>query len=497
MIDTSAVEETIDSIQVEPSNNIFSELGNNTYDYKDIISELIDNSIAKKKTGELLKIIIHVYVKEESIPVEFQIIDNASGIAASIFGAAIAPAGIQTKNSLHEHGLGMKQAVAALGKLNYLATKTSGEKDARLVKEFKFGQIPVFRVPFDKDSGTEISVVDLKPIVNINASAITRTLIPYLGARYRRYLIPGNLQVEIKLKFIKQEDRKTVTNEWTVEQVKPSYLHPGTRENRPVISAHPIAGDGWSAQLTFGYAPKGKEEYEELGLPVPTKFQPYNVALKNQGLDIILHERVILFHQLSELEIVQARHNDYNDVRGEITLLTGFSTAITKNTIIHDRHFKECVDKIQKILNGDEPGPGGAKKNYLERKAYPDELPETLLRDRLAAQLKTNPMYLKTTVNTEYVVQGIEGYIDIMADNEAWELKVDQAQAKDVYQLFMYMDVGKINKGYLVARGFSTGATVAKQYIMDNHKKELILIKRDQLPINQPPSADEREEYFK
>ena len=38
--------------------------------------------------------------------------------------------------------------------------------------------------------------------------------------------------------------------------------------------------------------------------------------------------RVILFHQLSEIEIVAQRHSDYNSVRGEITLLSGFAAAI-------------------------------------------------------------------------------------------------------------------------------------------------------------------------
>lgn len=35
-------------INIAPSDNLFKELGNNTYDFVDLISEFIDNSIAAK-----------------------------------------------------------------------------------------------------------------------------------------------------------------------------------------------------------------------------------------------------------------------------------------------------------------------------------------------------------------------------------------------------------------------------------------------------------------
>ena len=41
---------------VPPSDNIFRELGNNTYDFKDLLSELIDNSIAARPLDPRLKI---------------------------------------------------------------------------------------------------------------------------------------------------------------------------------------------------------------------------------------------------------------------------------------------------------------------------------------------------------------------------------------------------------------------------------------------------------
>jgi hypothetical protein len=102
----------------------------------------------------------------------------------------------------------------------------------------------------------------------------------------------------------------------------------------------------------------------------------------------------------------------------------------------------------------------------------------------------------RTDVKTEFVIQGIEGYIDILADAEAWELKTDQADARDVYQLFMYMDVGNFEKGFLVAKGFTTGAQTAADHVLSKHGKTIRLSKVDQFPIGHQPTDTEREEYY-
>lgn len=136
------------------------------------------------------------------------------------------------------------------------------------------------------------------------------------------------------------------------------------------------------------------------------------------------------------------------------------------------------------------------KKNYLRRRSVPDELPEKLLRDRLIEQLNNNPMIKKNKVEKEYAVGGIDGHIDILADQEVWEIKTSQANALDIYQLFMYMDVGNFDKGYLVAQDFSGGAKFAIDFIKHKHNKEIILAKHTDFPITDPPTDQERSDYY-
>jgi hypothetical protein len=494
VIDTAKLVSTGEVVTVEPSDNIFTELGFNTYDYKDVVSELIDNAIAKRRDDAKLIVTIEIYVDQDNRPIEFIIHDNAKGIPQETLGAAISPAAITQINSLNEHGLGMKQAVAALGRLKYLATKTMGENDARVIAKFAFGDLPTQHGAFDGPSGTEICINQLKAIVSANPTVITRNLGPDLGARYRRFLNPEHKTMDLSI-AIKRVGTGDTLYFWEIEEVAPIYFHPGTAKNKPVIMAEEISGTGWKAKLTFGYAPKDAGEYKQLGLEVPKKTHPYDVALSHQGLDIILHDRVVLFHQLYELGIIEARHNDYNTIRGEIDLIEGFSTAITKNTVIQDDHFKECIQTIKEVLKGDKEIKG-AKKKYLEIKTYPEQIPEDLLRDRLAVWLANNPVQPRKDIKPEFSVGGLDGHVDILADNEAWELKIDQASALDVYQLFMYMDVGKFEKGFLVAKSFTPGAGFAAEFVSKNHAKKLVLATLDKFPINQPPTQEERDKYY-
>ncbi len=491
MINVDQLQPYSEKVIVKPSDNIFYELGNNTYDFKDLISELIDNSIAAKLPDLRLNVNIEFWVDDRNNCTMILIKDNAFGISQDKLGLALSPAAIQSANSLNEHGLGMKQAIAGLGKLKYLATKTTTDSQARVVRELRYGELECYCCDFNNISGTEICIENIKPIVNVNPQSITMTLVPYLGARYRRFLRPANRLAEINL-FSRNTKTGDVLYSWDIIEIKPYYFHPSNRTNKPVIENRRISGPGWKAELTFGYAPT-ENELKDLGINPLPHYHPYAVSLSKQGLDVLLYDRVVLFHQLSELGIVNVRHNDYNLVRGEINLLEGFTTAITKNSIIMDDHFIHCINKVKDILQGQ---GGDEEKGYLRLKRYPAEIPERLLRDRLKNWLENNPVSKKNDVKTEYTIEGLAGSIDVLADGEAWEIKRDQADGLDVYQLFAYMDMGNINKGFLLASSHTTGAAAARDFIMEKHQKEIILAKRKDFPINNTPSEDERREYY-
>ncbi|MBP2032729.1 hypothetical protein J2Z42_001403 [Clostridium algifaecis] len=479
-------------INIEPSDNLFRELGNNTYDFNDLVSEFIDNSIAASNKFEKIKVYIEIGLskaKEENS--YFLIRDNSKGISESKLGMALSPGGTSGGKTLNEHGLGMKQAIAALGELEYLLTKTEDAEKAIMINELRFGKIEAQKRDVSWKCGTEIKVRKITSIVPTAPQKYTQSVQYYLGARYRRFLREEKPRMELKivLKNIDVKDKNgnyEIRNEWNVKEINPIYFHVNTRRNEPMIHKKVLSGRGWRAELTFGYAPTEKQ-YEDLGLEVPKNYEPYKVSIGKQGFDIINNDRVIKFHQLSDIGLVSVRHSKFNYIRGEIDLISGFTTAITKNSIILDSNFTELIQQIKEMLES---------KGYLSKKSYPDEIPEALLRDRLENHFKNSKLFRKKDIKKEYPIEGLGGFVDILADGEVWEIKVNEAIGLDVYQLFGYMDMGGFDKGYLIAKSFKTGAQSAAEFIERTHNKKIELIERKEFPINDPPNDKELEEYY-
>lgn len=476
-------------LEVSASDRVFDVLGNNDYNDVDLISELIDNAVAARVGNQDLDIRIEVGLSQKEPEKSYFIIrDNASGISFDDLPDAISPAG-STSNSghpLNEHGLGMKQAVSAAGELDYLKTKPSGEDSATVVREFSYGEIDYETEDVDWEHGTEIKIKDLKEILRESAQVYSCRIRTYLGARYRRLLgrPENNLNIQIKWKDLDDGETRKINP----DDVRPIYFHPSTRVNDPVVHKQEFVGtegDGWKVKLTFGYAPKDDSEYDSLGINTPKNYEPYYRGLSNQGLDLIQHNRVIQFHQLHEIDLVNSQHPQYNKIRGEIELLEGFSTAITKNRIIGGVEFDAMTKKVREFLQ---------ENDYLEEESVPGQIPEHCLRDRLADLLE-KPPYDRDDIETEYVVGGLEGFVDVLADGETWELKVNQASGLDVYQLFGYMDMGDFDKGYLVSDGITTGGSEAIKHIEANHDKEITTVDRFDMAINHSMSDEELEKY--
>ena len=242
--------------------------------------------------------------------------DNGHGIDKVNLGKAIIPVGFSGGKTLNEHGLGMKQAVASLGTLKYLLTRSINEEMTSYADKFAFGETSILQIDYDWNYGTEICVHDLNSIVPTSQQSYTMHVVPYLGAKYRRFLKLYNLKIQLKVTLldIDQIDAKgnpVEIQSWKVKEVKQIYFHPNKRVNKPILQNKEFKGKGWKAKFTFGYAPID-DEFEELGLEIPKPYSPYAVSIKKQGFDIIVHDRVINFTQFHELEFINVPHNSYN-----------------------------------------------------------------------------------------------------------------------------------------------------------------------------------------
>ena len=76
MLDLTKLKKYPTTTKVEPSDSIFTELGMNTYDYKDLLSELIDNAIAARRPDRTLEVTITIFADDDNNPTNFFIKDN-------------------------------------------------------------------------------------------------------------------------------------------------------------------------------------------------------------------------------------------------------------------------------------------------------------------------------------------------------------------------------------------------------------------------------------
>ena len=482
-------------IKVEPNNNVFKEIGKNNYSEVELLGELIDNSIGgrtdEQMNGEdILEVELDIIVYEGSKP-KFRIRDNGTGISFKELGVAIAPAGTSGGKDINEHGFGMKQAVAALGDLECLKTSVMNEDTAYVVKEFKYGDVPATGLSEDSNEHyTELVINNCNEILSIRERVITESVVPLLGAKYRRYLRPNDPKVEIKMKLI-DGDKSSDTREWEVKEVHPEYFHPSTRENKPIIEKKTIKGKGWEIKLTYGVAPT-PEEYEVLDINKPKKYNPYNVSMSKQGLDIIKDDRIINFHQLSEIGLVEKAHPQYNSVRGEIELVKGFTTATAKNFVPRDTNWNNMIQKVKEYLTS---------RGYLTgKRTSPTAIPEKVFRDRLASYFKTSVVNSFASVEKEVSVGELNGSIDILTVDEegktgVWELKRDPARGLDVFQCFAYVTMGGYDEGYLVSPEFPSGVEEAIKFVKKNYKVDIKKVPFKEFPIKEPMSKEELAKY--
>lgn len=478
-------------VYVKPNNSIYEELGHNNYTQVELLGELIDNSIGGMTKEQLqgnsqLEISIDIVLYDNKKPT-FIIEDNGTGIKFSDFSKVIAPAGTSGGTSVNEHGFGMKQAVASLGELDYLKTKPQNDTYSYTINEFKFEEINVIKKPDEKKKHyTKLVIKDCNPILSKKSMAISENIIPWLGAKYRRYLI-GKNKIKIILNLINGDlsnDSKNYTiKTWNVTEIHPNYFNLSNRTNKPEIEKKTFNGKGWEAKFTYGFAPTD-EEYEELKISKPKRYEPYYKSMSKQGFDIIKDNRVITFSQLSEIHLVPKMHPQYNSIRGEIDLVAGFSTSTSKNQVTSDDHWNDLIIQIKDFLD---------EKDLLNKTKKDGEIPEKIYRNRLAKLLKESNLFTYKKIEMEKSVGELNGYIDILTDNTVWELKREAAKGLDVFQCFAYIKMGNYKDGKLIAPEFSTGVDDTIKFIKENFDCEITAIALKDFAITGPLTKEEFE----
>jgi len=468
------------TIEVLPSNKIFSELENNTTSFFHLLSELVDNSIAAMVDG-LCSISIEI-VADWSSKKKFyetgQIIvhDDAGGISRSEIGQAISPAANACKNpnSLNRHGIGGKITIMSVGtkldeKSGFLTgveitTKTKSDDQITKIDQIGFGKIPYSTINdnniFPKGHGTRITIKNLKPIVYCRKSDYTQIIIPLLGHRYQLYLNGSlNKKVKITLKLLDMDSNPIVNAKGNLQVFEIVPITPVFQGGSPILDTvlHPNKDNkkGWRAHMRFGWSPS-KEALAEIGTDKDQcrlfvkKNSPYYID--NRKIDLITNGVVICqvgYDWLSPFKGEETIERDWrgNSPRLIITLENGFQTTITKDAFVDDDNLKTLkkivLERIKKYANTD-------KSRIKESEEETKNRVEAMLLET-CENVKREPTIGSYGLRADFSLKK-------KGAPQIWECKIQQASVSDVIQLVGYLKLDGCLNGKLIAPDFSDNA---------------------------------------
>jgi septum formation topological specificity factor MinE len=472
-------------IDNKPSNNIFFELEKNQVSFEHLLSEFVDNSIGSmvdNKCSVVIEIRGNWNNKNKQLDREdaqLIITDNASGITFDNLALALSPAACSglRKNSLHEHGLGMKTAICSLGTsvkrdsnntiVNFvdfeIITKTSQDSLAHRISEMHFGQISVDEINadhiFQEGHGTQIVVKSLKDKVRVRKEDYSTYLIPFLAHRYQFFLSATyGKKLTLTVKLTDENGNAITDKRGQICEYVVTPIHVVWQGGQPVVDRalpHGKVGSKkkWSAHMRFGWSPSSEEL---MAYPLHDQARSHGYIkspyyIHNMKIDLIMNEIAIVQVDYSwitlKADVTIGRDWRSQRPRLQVFLYSNFETTSSKDGVQESDFLEELKEniweEIRKYANTDK------SRIFENEKELKDKLEKTL-RDSFL-DVKREPTVADYGLRSDFSLTR-------KGNPEIWEVKVIQAGAPEFMQLVGYLLTTGTKHGVLVAREFNDNA---------------------------------------
>ena len=506
---------TITPVSIVP--NRWDGLRKNDVDPLQHLFEFVDNSIAHRVQDVPLRIDITLYqsapINATTLTNRIVIKDNSCGMHTDVLARAMIPSGLAGEwgdDIGSEHGFGMKPALASLGQSPRIQTK-SVEQDLGYALETQ--EI----IDLVNGNGMALNMEEIEEIPNHGTIIDIRDLIPNrgeklgkrtsgwnnvtylrmkLGQRYRNVL-PSDYGVfsssEDSGIFVTEVSSTNTRDEHKVTPIAPVYYKcPITNNFRTHVEDRTISlssdNPAWEARIRLGTAPRKPEHWDTIELPRASKYNPYKVTYENAGFDIIHRDIVIATGWVpdpSELEGVQKHGSVNNPLRGEIQLVSGFSSTQTKQFVNRDEAWNQLLAGLRELLFAYEPQAPGFEEpvnlySQLTWKKKERELTETQYVNQFKNMVATKVVSkarewvelpkIETFDIDQPELRTDFGKPDVVINsgtkNEILvEAKPIPAEGRHLYQLRAYLDARKSRYGIILSPGLSSSGRAALDYL--------------------------------
>lgn len=451
-------------LKMESNNELMANtMSKSGFTFYTALNELIDNAIVSAKN-----ISINLLVEnfgQRSIK-KISVIDDGCGISLNDASVALS-VGARTNQGVHEHGVGMKSAIAYFG---------SSDIRKGLDKIYSYDGVDSYciygyegndlliedEITVPDGTGTKIQIsVEL----NIYAAQRVIALRDMLGVRYGLFIQNGGSitinEVDVSTGDI-MKDAKGNPVSSIVKPIFPPYFHPTTSTNvhllKKEITTKDIVGE-----LTIGMSPDAHE-----GMWAKCSY--------GGGIDVIQNERVIMHRTYEPLtEWRPKNHTSLNALVGQLVIKEGhLPTTPKKDGVQQTDMWMEVKKAIAETIK---EGKISSFFNPPEDEDDYDSVSESLIRDALADYLKAQVLPsgdsiwndVKTEESTDTNLS-----MDVTANSGdtmyVFEVKKGNFNAQDMNQLVGYMVTVNAKQGVVFAKNILANAK--KQF--EEHWKPLL-----------------------
>ena len=432
--------------------NIIKGYANSGYDPMTALCELIDNSIGAGAEG----IEIAFTYGAGNLCTKIVVTDDGMGIPYTDIDELMSPSFKKSGDSLHEHGIGMKAAIAYFGKDCIFQESFGGIEsfdgtNHYLIKELVDDELIIDEYPYTrKDTGATITInVTNGSTFKTNTASGNMSIGPYLGRKYA--LLLENKSVKIDLSFTNASNGKDTHRK--VKANHPPYVHSDGISRKPCENIKFTTPMGTEGHLIVGCFNTKLAVGDRRGWDLPKG--------QKGSMDIIMHDRALLMSDQSTLKGFNVTHPKYNNLIGRVVLDTPLPTLPNKTGFQPGELLDDLVKHIGELWVG----------NNISQKHFPDSkssFSESVVRNSLKKFLETevDPMTgsnIWEDVKKEEAT-GVNLNIDVGAKHVAssnqavFEVKIDPISAQDVNQLVGYMIAKGRSHGYLVGPAMSDNA---------------------------------------
>lgn len=468
----------------------------NNMNFLSNLKEFLDNVMQEMKNtpqGYVTKVNIEIHGYESNGFLDFSsawmsVKDNSVGIGRDRIAECLSLGSTKrngVKDSLHEHGAGMKFALWNLGTKHTICTKRLEDDFATITHKVPYKGSVKFgsdRETFRKDeSGTLIVIGGLKASKSSRTIRrkcdVINSLITSLGSTYEYVLKTNEMtrrKMEINVSLVEKNGSRT---DISVEPVS-RYYRDGIIDIRKEIE---VKGR-YSALLELGTA-ADSDEYVRNGIPTRGGAHPYKPW--NKTISIVQGGRVLSRVPLQEFG-VRPDAMMLLPIQGTLHLYSGFGTTVFKDNIeTSDDNYLDLVDKVKEVI-----------QSYMRsecrksEQSKQNEISEEDIRDALLKRWRSEGH----KVYKEHPVEVCGGRMDLLkfvlhSDEVGvcWETKAVQAIPLDLYQTLMYVEnsaVANKEMAWLVAPSFSENCQPMADSIKKMHGLEIKLVTLEDLGID-------------